>query len=169
MGIVVNPPVARAGPGEGLGSTAERRPTLRWSTNALNCCCTCVSQGEVAFIERCGQFNRAAEPGCSCLWPCCCERVAGVVSLRLQQLEVTCETKTHDNVFITLVVSVQYQALEGNIVETFYRLSNPHEQIRAYVEDVVRSAVPGIHLDDVFEQKDHIAKTIGESLEKTMA
>lgn len=134
-----------------------------------NCGCTCVSQGETAFIERCGQFNRSAEPGCHCLWPCCCERVAGVVSLRLQQLDVTCETKTHDNVFITIVTSVQYQAQEENVVQTFYRLSNPHEQIRAYVEDVVRQAVPSISLDDVFEQKDHIAKTVHSSLEKTMA
>lgn len=133
-----------------------------------NCCCTCVSQGETAFIERCGQFNRSAEPGCHCLWPCLCERVAGVVSLRLQQLDVTCETKTNDNVFITIITSVQYQAVEGNIVETFYRLTNPHEQIRAYVEDVVRSTVPKIDLDHVFEQKDHIAKTIGAALEETM-
>jgi len=95
--------------------------------------------------------------------------VAGVVSLRLQQLDVTCETKTHDNVFITIVTSVQYQAQEGNIVETFYRLSNPHEQIRAYVEDVVRNTVPAISLDDVFEQKDHIAKAVHSSMEKVMA
>ena len=140
---------------------------MSWHTYC-NFCCSCISQGETGFIERCGQFHRSAEPGCHCLWPCCCERVAGVVSLRLQQLDVTCETKTHDNVFLTVVTSVQYQAQEGNIVETFYRLTNPHEQIRAYVEDTVRSTVPSISLDDVFEQKDHIAKSIGESLSETM-
>jgi len=132
------------------------------------CCCTAISQGEVGFVERCGRFNRAANPGCNCLWPCCCERIAGVVSLRMQQLEISCESKTHDNVFLAIVISVQYVAIEANVVETFYKLSNPHEQIRAYVENVVRSTVPKINLDDVFEQKDHIAKAIGESLSSVM-
>jgi len=137
--------------------------------SSLLCCCTIVSQGETAFIERCGQFNRDATPGCHCLWPCCFERVAGIVSLRVQQLEVTCETKTHDNVFIKIVTAIQYRANEGDVVETFYRLSNPHEQLRAYVEDAVRTAVPRNNLDDVFEQKDHIAKEIGDSVKERMA
>lgn len=91
------------------------------------------------------------------------------MSLKLQQIEVTCEIKTHDNVFIGMVTSVQYKAIPADVVDTFYKLSNPHEHIRAYVEDAVRTTVPTINLDDVFEQKDHIAKMIGESLSKSMA
>jgi len=86
----------------------------------------------------------------------------------MQQCEVRCESKTHDNVFLIIVTTVQYVALEASVVETFYKLSSPHEQIRAYVEDVVRTTVPRINLDDVFEQKDHIAKAIAESVSTTM-
>jgi len=135
----------------------------------MPCLCTCVSQGDVALIERCGKFARVANAGFSCLWPCCCEQVSGVVSLRIQQLEVTCETKTNDNVFLSIITSIQYQAIEDNVVETFYNISNPHEAIRAYVENVVRSTVPVINLDDVFEQKDHIAKAVHDSISPTMA
>jgi len=157
-----------------------------------------VSSGEIGFIERCGKFNRTANPGCNILWPCCCETLAGVVSLRLQQLQISCESKTSDNVFIVVVVSIQYVALEvpakrrnvaptdlslampkpsqpsnshnfqANVVETFYKLSNPHEQIRTYVENVVRSTIPTITLDLVFETKDHVAKAIGDSVSATM-
>lgn len=132
------------------------------------CCCQCVDQSDVALVHRCGKFNRTANPGCLCLWPCCCETVAGTISLRMQTLEVSCETKTNDNVFITLVTSVQYQAIEANCVETFYKVSSPHDTIRAHIEDVVRSTVPVINLDDVFEQKDHIAKKVGEHLSTAM-
>eukprot|EP00879_Flechtneria_rotunda_P006342 GHRR01006666.1.p1 GENE.GHRR01006666.1~~GHRR01006666.1.p1 ORF type:complete len:149 (+),score=21.20 GHRR01006666.1:183-629(+) len=72
-------------------------------------CCACVDNGTVGFIERCGRFSRVAQPGINWMNPFCCEEVAGLLSLRVQQLDVACETKTRDNVFVTIVVSVQYQ------------------------------------------------------------
>ena len=87
-------------------------------------------------------------------------QVSGQVSLRIQQLYVSCETKTRDNVFVTVVVSVQYyvtDATEENIKLAFYKLSNPTSQITSYVFDVIRSEVPKLILDDTFAQKDELA------------
>eukprot|EP00775_Hariotina_reticulata_P007739 gene7739-7938_t len=75
-------------------------------------CCTCIDQGYVGFVERCGKFDRVAQPG---------DVVAGKLSLRVQQLDVSCETKTKDNVFVTIVVSVQYQVVTESLYDAFYR------------------------------------------------
>jgi len=88
--------------------------------------------------------------------------------LRIQQLDVTVETKTKDNVFVHVVVAVQYQVIFDNIFDAYYRLTNPREQITAYVFDVVRAEVPKIDLDDVFMTKDNIAIAIKEELTKEM-
>jgi regulator of protease activity HflC (stomatin/prohibitin superfamily) len=120
------------------------------------------------MVERFGRFTKEAHPGINCV---CCwlgESVAGYVSLRVQQINVTCETKTKDNVFVDIVVSVQYQALTDSVYDAFYKLTNPYEQIKAYVYDVVRASVPKIALDDVFETKDDIAHSVKEELSKVM-
>jgi len=115
-----------------------------------------------------------AYPGCNCLNPFCGERVAGHLSLRVQQLDVRCETKTKDNVFVTLVVSVQYQVKRVLLYEdgpppaAFYKLTNSHQQISSYVFDVVRSTVPKMNLDDVFIEKRAIAHSIKQELTKSM-
>jgi len=132
-------------------------------------CFTCVSTNTVEPIERFGKLDRFADAGCNFLNPCLCESVAGVVSLRVQQLDVHCETKTKDNVFVNVTVSVQYQVVRESIMDAFYKLTNPKEQIRSYVFDVVRSTVPSIDLDDVFQNKEKIATQIKSELEKTMS
>merc|ERR1719161_3183312 len=90
--------------------------------------------------------------------------------MRLQQMEVSCETKTKDNVFVLIRVAVQYQVNddEESIKNAHYRLTNPKQQIESYVEDVVRSSVPKIDLDDVFTTKEEIAKSIKHELEAAM-
>jgi regulator of protease activity HflC (stomatin/prohibitin superfamily) len=90
------------------------------------------------------------------------------VSLKVQQLDVNVETKTRDNVFVKLRVSVQYYILPEKIYDAFYRLENSHEQITAYVFDTVRAEVPKMKLDDVFERKDDIALAIRRELEESM-
>jgi len=133
-------------------------------------CCAVTQTSSVKLVESCGKFSRIAHPGCTFLIPCV-EAVAGTVSMRLQQLDVACETKTKDNVFITIRVSVQYQVIEedAKIVDAHYRLTNPRVQIESYVYDVVRSAVPKIELDDVFTSKEEIAVAIADSLKGSMA
>ncbi|WIA21075.1 hypothetical protein OEZ85_005395 [Tetradesmus obliquus] len=131
-------------------------------------CCACVDTGTVGAIERCGKFSRLAEPGINFLNPLCCEEVAVMMSKRVQQLDVAVETKTRDNVFVTLVVSVQYQVVPESLYDAFYRLTDYSSQIRSYVFDVVRATVPKIILDDVFVTKEEIANDVRDQLSKVM-
>ncbi|CAI5530425.1 unnamed protein product [Closterium sp. Naga37s-1] len=90
------------------------------------------------------------------------------MSLRINQLDVRCETKTKDNVFVTVVASIQYQAIREQVEDAFYRLADPQAQIRSYVFDVVRSSVPKMDLDEVFISKNEIAQNVEKELEKAM-
>jgi len=132
-------------------------------------CCTTVDQGTVKVLERCGKYTSILQPGFSCLVPCC-DIPSMPISMRLQQLEVSCETKTKDNVFTHIKVSIQYQIVntDNSIWQAYYRLTNPRSQIEAYVYDVVRSTVPKIDLDDVFTQKDEISMSIKGNLAENM-
>eukprot|EP00877_Chromochloris_zofingiensis_P007450 jgi/Chrzof1/2959/Cz12g06030.t1 len=129
---------------------------------------SCPHQETVAIVESFGKFSRIAYPGCNCLNPLLGENAAGKLSLRVQQLDVRCETKTRDNVFVTLVVSVQYQVRKEQIYDAYYKLTNSHSQISSYVFDVVRAGVPKMNLDDVFLEKEAIARSIREELTKSM-
>ncbi len=126
-----------------------------------------VKQQNVAIIELFGKFSRAGNPGLNFKIPFF-ERVAGRVNLRIQQLDVNVETKTKDNVFVKVVVSVQYFVVPEKVYQAFYYLSNPQEQITSFVFDVVRSTVPTIILDDVFEKKDDIADAVKKELSQVM-
>ena len=98
-------------------------------------CCACVEQSTVAMEETCGWYDTVLQPGCHFMPWCVGRRVAGYLSLRVQQLNVRCETKSKDNVFVTVVASVQYRAIEDKAYDAFYRLSNAREQIQSYVFD----------------------------------
>lgn len=126
-----------------------------------------VGQQTIAIVERFGKFSRLAHPGLNFKIPFV-ERVAGKMTLRVQQLNVKAETKTHDNVFVHIIVSVQYYVLQSKVYEAFYKLDNPELQINSYVFDVVRAKVPKIVLDDLFEKKDEIAIAVKEELNETM-
>ncbi|CDP02195.1 unnamed protein product [Coffea canephora] len=132
-------------------------------------CCAQVGQSTVAIKETFGKFDDVLEPGCHFLPWCLGSQIAGYLSLRLQQLDVRCETKTKDNVFVTVVASIQYRALADKASDAFYRLSNTRTQIQAYVFDVIRASVPKLNLDDAFEQKNEIAKAVEDELEKAMS
>eukprot|EP01095_Lingulamoeba_sp_RSL-Kostka_P013038 TRINITY_DN528_c0_g2_i2.p1 TRINITY_DN528_c0_g2~~TRINITY_DN528_c0_g2_i2.p1 ORF type:complete len:286 (+),score=106.82 TRINITY_DN528_c0_g2_i2:86-943(+) len=131
-------------------------------------CCVSVPNQSIAVIEQCGKYQRLANPGLSGLNPLCCESVAGYVNLRVKQLTFTIETKTKDNVFVHITVSVQYQVIRSSIFDSFYTLSNAESQIQSYIYDVVRGSVPKIDLDDVFQQKNEIASSVKEELKKSM-
>lgn len=109
-----------------------------------------------------------ADPGLHCFNPLAGTWLAGTLSLRVQQLDVRCETKTKDNVFVTIVCSVQYRVVRANADDAFYELQNPREQIQSYVFDVVRACVPRMELDVLFEQKDSVAQSVASELEKVM-
>ncbi|MEJ2123322.1 MAG: SPFH domain-containing protein [Alphaproteobacteria bacterium] len=126
-----------------------------------------VKQQSSAVVQRFGRFVRIAPSGLNFKIPFI-ETIAGRVNLRVQQLDVKVETKTEDNVFVHLNVSVQYFVKVEKVYEAFYKLDNPHAQITSFVFDVVRAWVPRMKLDDVFEKKDEIADAIKSELAHTM-
>lgn len=126
-----------------------------------------VNQQTAAVIQFLGKFQRVAGAGLNMKIPIV-ETIAGRVNLRVQQLDVRVETKTEDNVFVHVIVSVQFHVLPDRVYEAFYKLSDPHSQMSAYVFDVVRARVPRIKLDDVFEKKDEIANAIKDELQEVM-
>jgi regulator of protease activity HflC (stomatin/prohibitin superfamily) len=130
-------------------------------------CLQCIREKEVGVVEDLGQFKRLIGQGPSCiLWPL--QSVAGRLSLRVKQLDVICETKTKDNVFVQVGVAVQYRVVTESAYDAWYRLTNPTSQIQAYVFDVIRSTVPRLELDAAFESKDDIARAVFEQLQNVM-
>lgn len=126
-----------------------------------------VKQQQAALVERLGKFHSIRNPGFHFRIPIV-DRISGRVSLRIQQLDVLVETKTKDDVFIRMKVSVQYLILVNGIYDAFYKLQSPHDQITSYVFDVVRAEVPRLRLDDVFLKKDDIAIAVKRELQEAM-
>jgi regulator of protease activity HflC (stomatin/prohibitin superfamily) len=126
-----------------------------------------VKQQTAAVIERFGKFLSIRNSGLQLKIPIV-DRIAGKVNLRIQQLDVLIETKTKDNVFIKMKVSVQFKVIQDKVYEAFYKLEYPHDQITAYVFDVVRAEVPKLILDDVFVRKDDIAIAVKRELNEAM-
>ena len=121
----------------------------------------------MVIIERLGKYNRILGPGLNFKIPIV-ERVAGKESVRIRQLDVPVETKTQDNVFVNLGVSIQFLAISEKIFDAFYKLTDVNQQITSYVYDVVRAEVPKKKLDELFESKDEIAQTIKTDLSGSM-
>lgn len=126
-------------------------------------CFFTISTSEVGVIERWGKFSRMANPGLGVVI-CPMEQVVGRLSYRVQQIDVRVETKTLDNVFLTAVVSVQYQVLKENVFEAYYALTNPAQQITAHVYDVMRATLPTLELDAAFEAKEELATSVKAAL-----
>lgn len=123
-----------------------------------------VRQQTFAVVERWGKFSRVASPGVNFKIPIA-ERVAGRVSIRVQELNVKIRTKTNDNVFVDLLIAVQYYVDgQAKVWDAFYKLTDPKQQMESWIFDNVRAKVPTMSLDSVFENKDEIAKEIEDSL-----
>ncbi|MEZ4796988.1 MAG: SPFH domain-containing protein [Flavobacteriaceae bacterium] len=126
-----------------------------------------VKQQTAVIIERFGKFQSIRHSGLQLKIPLV-DRVAGRLSLKIQQLDVIIETKTLDDVFVRLKVSVQYKVIRDKVYDAFYKLDYPHDQITSYVFDVVRAEVPKMKLDDVFVKKDDIAIAVKAELNDAM-
>src|ERR1700726_2246392 len=127
-----------------------------------------VNTAQVAVITRFGKFLRVAEPGLNWKWPFI-DSVAGRISLRVNQITLTMETKTKDNVFVTIPISVQNRVRPEKAFDAFYKLSNPVEQIQSYVEQVILGHVPGLTLAEVFASQSGIAAAVKQELDADMA
>jgi regulator of protease activity HflC (stomatin/prohibitin superfamily) len=126
-----------------------------------------VKQQTAVIIERFGKFHSIRQSGLHMKIPLV-DRIAGRLSLKIQQLDVIIETKTLDDVFVRLKVSVQYKVIKDKVYDAFYKLDYPHDQITSYVFDVVRAEVPKMKLDDVFVRKDDIAIAVKSELNEAM-
>jgi regulator of protease activity HflC (stomatin/prohibitin superfamily) len=126
-----------------------------------------VKQQTNAVIERFGKYQSIRGAGLQLKIPIV-DKVAGRVNLRVQQLDVIVETKTKDDVFVHLKISVQFLIRPDHVYDAFYKLQNPHEQITSFIFDVVRAEVPKMILDDVFEKKEEIALAIQRDLKQAM-
>jgi regulator of protease activity HflC (stomatin/prohibitin superfamily) len=127
-----------------------------------------VNTAQVAIITRFGKFLRVAEPGLNWKVPYF-DSVAGTVSLRVNQITLTMETKTKDNVFVTIPISVQNRVRPEKVFDAYYKLSDPVVQIKSYVEQVILGHVPGMTLDEVFASQSSIAATVKRELDTDMA
>lgn len=133
----------------------------------MACCCATVQSGDIGVIERFGEFKRIAPPGLNCIfWPI--DSVAGTISTRVQQLEVSTLTKTKDNVGVHVKVAVQYLANADQVYDAYYKLTNVPTQINSYVDDVVRATLPTLELDHAFESKDTVADEVKARLADAM-
>jgi len=126
-----------------------------------------VKTKEVAVVEDLGQFRTLLQSGLHFI-PFPISQVTGSLSLRIQQLDVVCETKTKDNVFIRVEVAVQFRVIPEAAYDAYYRLSDPRGQIQSYVFDVVRSTVPRLELDEAFASKDEVAAATMDQLQSVM-
>ena len=126
-----------------------------------------VKQQTAVIIETFGRFTSVRNAGIQFKIPFI-QRKAGIISLKIQQLDVIVETKTKDDVFVKLKISVQYVVLKNKVYEAFYKLEHPSDQITSYVFDVVRAEVPKMKLDDVFVKKDDIAIAVKSELQESM-
>jgi len=126
-----------------------------------------VKQQSAAILERFGKFQSVRGPGLQLKIPFI-DRIAGRLSLKVLQLDVVVETKTSDDVFVKLKVSVQYRVVESKVFDAFYKLDFPQDQLTSYVFDLIRSQVPKMKLDDVFSKQDDIAVAVKQSLGDAM-
>jgi regulator of protease activity HflC (stomatin/prohibitin superfamily) len=126
-----------------------------------------VKQQTSVVVERFGKFQGIRHAGLQLKIPIV-DKIAGRINLKIQQLDVIIETKTKENVFVKMKVSVQFKVIQDNVYDAFYKLEYPHDQITSYVFDVVRAEVPKLKLDDVFERKDDIAIAVKRELNEAM-
>lgn len=128
-----------------------------------------VKQQTVAIIERFGKYQKTATSGIHIRVPLGIDKIAARVQLRLLQSEIIVETKTKDNVFVTLNIATQYRANENNVTDAYYKLIKPEAQIKSYIEDALRSSVPKLTLDELFEKKDEIALEVQHQVAEEMS
>ena len=127
-----------------------------------------VRQQSVAIVERFGRYQKIATSGIHMRLPFGIDKIAARIQLRLLQSEIVVETKTKDNVFVMMNVATQYRVNEQNVTDAYYKLMRPEAQIKSYIEDALRSSVPKLTLDELFEKKDEIALAVQHHVAEEM-
>lgn len=134
-----------------------------------DCCCfVCIGEMHVGIVENFGKFSKVLDAGCHFLM-CPIESVRSVVSLKIQQLDIKCDTKTKDNVFVGVHVAVLFKVIKDKATDAEYKLTDHRAQMRSYVFDGIRASFPKLDLDDTFSSKDEIAQNVLQDLKQLMA
>lgn len=128
-----------------------------------------VKQQTVAIVERFGKYQKTSTSGINFKIPFGVDVIAARIQLRMLQSEIVVETKTQDNVFVTMNVATQYRVNENNVIDAYYKLMHPEAQIKSYIEDALRSSVPKLTLDELFEKKDEIALEVQKQVAEEMS
>ncbi|HEL2406142.1 TPA: SPFH domain-containing protein [Streptococcus suis] len=128
-----------------------------------------VKQQTVAIIERFGKYQKTSTSGINFKISFGVDVIAARIQLRMLQSEIVVETKTQDNVFVTMNVATQYRVNENNVTDAYYKLMHPEAQIKSYIEDALRSSVPKLTLDELFEKKDEIALEVQKQVAEEMS
>ncbi len=126
-----------------------------------------VGQQDAFIIQRLGKFHRVARAGLNIKIPII-DLIAGKLSLRIRELDIPGQFKTSDNVFVTMVLRVQYSVIPEQSADAFYKLQAPEQQISAFVLNVVRGEVAKMQLRDVFEHQDTIGTAVNQQLSISM-
>lgn len=132
-------------------------------------CVSTIAQQTIAIVEKFGKFNRIAKAGLLFKLPFGIEKIVCKMPLRIQQSNIKIETKTKDNVFVHLNLAVQFKVDETKVVDAYYKLALPIEQIKSYVEDAIRSSLPKYTLDESYEKKDDIARDVFDTVSSEMS
>lgn len=132
-------------------------------------CFGTIQTGEVGVVESKGRYSRLLEPGIFCLNPFCCDMLVSRITMRVQQLNCHLETKTKDNVFVSVNCAIQYQVIKDRIYEANYTLDNVEQSMRAYVADTVRAEICALKLDEAFAAKDEISSNLKTHLGEVMS
>lgn len=131
------------------------------------CCFVCIAEKTFGVVENLGKFSRVVSPGCVILaYPL--ESVVHAMTLKIQQLDIYCDTKTRDNVFVKVAVAIQYKVIESKVEDAYYKLNDPKTQIRTYVNDGIRSTIPKMDLDHAFASKGEVAEQVESALLERM-
>lgn len=127
----------------------------------------CIPTMNVGIVENCGKFSRLAQPGVNML-VCPFEEIKSIISLKINQLDINCDTKTKDNVFVRVNVAILYKVNPKMVSEAFYKLTDHRSQMRSFVYDGIRASFPKLELDDCFASKDEIATHVLQDLRTSM-
>ncbi|KEG07108.1 hypersensitive-induced response protein 1-like [Trypanosoma grayi] len=129
-------------------------------------CCTTVGQSEVAVLETCGRFNTIAGPGCHCVLPWTYK--AGTLSMRLREHHFMIRSKTKDNVFVTLKLTINVQVVPDRVDAAFYGLEEPLSIIQSYVENSVEAKIPLYNLEALFIERGTISQQLKNETDAIM-
>lgn len=161
--------MAKHGTGGDTSEDDEEEQLLTTSgpMTSLGCCCSCIPSGSVGVVQCFGSFQGYVEPGLSCFCPPFSSLQK--VSLAVAQLDCSTECKTKDNVTLTVVTAVQYRINKHMIKEAVFDIVNPKAQINALVDDVLRSTLPTMDLDEAYSAKDQVCHAMVRSVRNAMA